>query len=192
MKGKTRKNRSAFTLVELLIVVSLVGVLVSIAVPAFRSHRTQSLESVARILAADLRLARSQAIQFNTEYTVRFDVANNAYELVHTGTGNPPPLRNPLAPVGEEDGPYRVEVGRLGTPTTGNNGIRLVGAVLEASRQTVDEVTLGPLGGTGPTRTEDTLIGLATKPDEGTRFVLLTVSWINGQVWIDPPRVLSP
>lgn len=185
------KKRTAFTLMETLITVTILGILASVILPAMQSTNTRTLESAARILAADLRLARSLAIQFNTDYTVRFDQQNNVYEIVHTGTGNPPPITNPLAP-NPQDGTYLVELERLGATSSHGNGVSLVAVMLDDSRQPETNVTFGPLGGTGPARSEDTVIWLAKGRPQDVRFVRLTVSWVTGQVWIDESPAESP
>lgn len=182
-RGLRAVRRRAFTLVEMLIVVGIMAVLATLAVPAVQSWTSQPLESVARVTASDLRLARSYAVQFNTEFTVRFDVSANAYEIVHTGSGDPPRPRNPLAGAGEQDGRYRIELDRL-TPATARP-IRLAGAVLAPSGETVEEIRFQPSGGTGPHRNEDTLIRLASGSGAEMRTVQLRVSWVTGQVWKD-------
>lgn len=175
-------KRSAFTLIETLIAVTIMAILATIAVTASGSAGTQTLESVARVMATDLRLARSLAIQYNTEYAVEFDVQNNRYQIVHTGTGTPPPLEDPLTPDGQA-GP--IELGRLGTNGMDTNGIQLAAAVLKDAMTSVSDVTFGPLGGTGPARNEDTLVVLSQGTGADLQTVKLTVSWVTGQVWIE-------
>lgn len=189
---RARVLRCGFTLVEMLTVIVVMGILASIVIPALRSSHSQSLESTARVLAADLRLARSQAIQFDTNYAVQFNLAANSYAVVHTGTGNPPTLRNPLAAAGQELAGYVVDVDQL-TPTGTSAGeILLAGAALKTSQSNVSDITFGPLGGTGPARSEDTIIWLTTGVDNDRRCVRIVVSWVAGQIWVDPPFMMPP
>lgn len=187
-----RRGRDAFTLVEVLTVIVVMGILASVIIPAFRSSHAQSLESAARVLATDLRLARSQAIQFDTEYTVQFNLGTNSYSIAHTGTGSPPVLRNPLAPAGQEASGYVVDLDQLAPAGTSAGEIRLAGIALKTSQTNVGDIEFGPLGGTGPARSEDTVIWLTTGSGNDTRCVRMVVSWISGQVWIDPPMMLPP
>lgn len=180
------RSRQGFTLVEVLIVVGFLAILASMILPAIRASQTQTLDSSARVLAADLRLARSLAIQFNTEWTVEFDLVNNQYELVHTGSGTPPAARNALAGTGEAGGTYVVALDHLGSSRGGSSGIQLAGAALRDARTDVTDVTFGPLGGTGPGRSEDTVIWLTTGSGDDVRYVRMIVSWVTGQVWVDP------
>lgn len=184
-------TRKAFTLVEMLIAVTIMGILASVVISASTSGGTQTLESVARVLAADLQLARSLAIQHDTEWTVEFDTDANQYELIHTGNGTPPAPVNPLATAGAKPGTYVVDLQHLGTTTTGDNRVRLSGAALKSSRARVTNVTFGPLGGTGPARNEETVVLLTDSNGVSPRYVRLTISWITGQVWIDPAAMFQ-
>jgi prepilin-type N-terminal cleavage/methylation domain-containing protein len=185
-------DRRGLTLVEMLIAVTVLAILVSVAVPAIRSTQTATLESTARILAADLRLARSQAIQYGTSWSVQFDLVNNAYDLVHTGTATVPVLNDPLAKAGATPGSYRVELDPAGTFAQDATSIRIASAALKDSATPVTDVTFGALGGTGPTRVEDTVILVVIGTGSDMRSVELTVSWITGQVWIAEPEMYSP
>jgi prepilin-type N-terminal cleavage/methylation domain-containing protein len=185
------RTRKAFTLVELLIAVTIMGILASVVISAATSDGTQSLEATARVLGTDLQLARSLAIQHDTEWTVEFDTVSHQYELVHTGSGTPPAPVNPLAGAGEAAGRYVVVLQRLGTTTVGDNGVRLSGAALKTSRTRVTDVTFGPLGGTGPARNEETVVWLTDSNGISTRYIRLTISWVTGQVWIDPPGMFK-
>ena len=185
-------NRAAFTLLETLIVIVILAVLASVIIPASRSVHTQSLESVSRVVAADLRLARSRAIQFNTEWSVTFDLENNSYELTHTGSGSPPALNDPLAAPDAQDGTYVIDLDRLGGGLNRSGGVRLAGARLKDSQVAVTTVAFGPLGGTGPGRIEDTEIWLSTGVGSDTRTIPITISWVTGQAWIEEPRMIAP
>ena len=149
------------------------------------------LKSAGRILAADLRLASDLAIQYNTQYTVTFNISQNKYQLTLSGSGNPPPLQNPQAPPGTPAGIYVVSVGLIDGVVTDLHGVRLLGAKLKTSGQSVTNISFGSLGGTGPSRTDDTEIWLVDGPDWNPIFVRLTVSALTGQVWMDQPAQYS-
>ena len=60
-----------FTLIELMVTVTLLGVLLGVAIPSFRDFMdTQRVKSAAFDMAAALLLARSEAIKRNSDVTV--------------------------------------------------------------------------------------------------------------------------
>ena len=184
---RNRLLRTGYTLVEMLIVVVILGIAATVAIPAASNGSVAGLKSAGRVLASDLRLAAELAVQYGTEYTVDFDVARNRFQLRHTGTANPPPLQNPQASPGTPVGTYLVELAPFGGNGTKSNGVRLLRAELKTSDQSVTNITFGPLGGTGPSRTEDTEIWLQRGKSGQTDSLRLTVSAVTGQVWIDQP-----
>ncbi len=179
--------RTGYTLVEMLIVVTIIGIVATVAIPTMSSAPAAGLKSAGRVFASDLRLASELAVQYGTEYTVDFDVTRNRFQLRHTGTGSPPPLQNPQAPPGTPVGTYLVELGSFGGNSTNPNGLRLKGAELKTSDQSVTNITFGPSGGTGPSRTDDTEIWLQSGTGGQSAFLRLTVSAVTGQVWLDQP-----
>jgi hypothetical protein len=98
---------------------------------------------------------------------------------------------NPHAIGPQTPGVFRVDVARLGTTTVGNNGVRTAGAALKTSRASVSMVTFGSLGSTGPQRSEDTVLWLTSGQGTQTKFSRLTVSWVTGQDWVDPPETFT-
>ena len=183
----TECSRCGYTLVEMLMVVLIVSIVATVAIPAMSSAPASGLKSAGRVFASDLRLASELAVQYGTEYTVDFDVTRNRYQLRHTGTASPPPLQNPQAPPGTAIGTYLVELGSFGGNGTNPNGVRLKGAELKTSDQSVTNITFGPLGGTGPSRTDDTEIWLQRGTGGQSEYLRLTVSAVTGQVWLDQP-----
>lgn len=72
-----RDERTGFTLIELLIVVVIIGILASIAIPKFQSVREKAFLSAAR---ADLRnLANLQGVYYNDNYTYSTDASALGY-----------------------------------------------------------------------------------------------------------------
>ncbi len=82
----TIKNPKGFTLLEALVVMSMMAVLVALAVPYFGGWRKNAqFKEGARLLASAFREARSVAISRNLESRVAIDVPGNAF---HVEVGN--------------------------------------------------------------------------------------------------------
>lgn len=183
IKQRHRVGRNAFTLVEMLIVIMLISILVSVSLTSTDTSNALALETTARAVVADLRLARSHAIKFNTKYTVEFDLASQSYEILHTGSGSLPVPKNYLAGSSAAADKYikSIQVPSLNLP----DQVVLTEAKLKTSESDVSDLTFGPLGGTGPDRNEDTVLILSTTKNRVTFYIPITVSWVTGQAWIE-------
>lgn len=69
---------AGFTLLELLVVLAVIGVILA-AIPGFmlRGSPSTDVEAAARVIADDLRRARSRAVLENRDQVVTVDVENN-------------------------------------------------------------------------------------------------------------------
>ena len=85
---KRKRARRGYTLVELLIVISLMGILAAILLPRFEPSVHDQLQGAAQILAADLNYARNLAVTNDSRYRMTYKRDINAYSLQHTGTNN--------------------------------------------------------------------------------------------------------
>ena len=191
MSPNHKKNncpeRPGYTLVELLTVVTVIGILATVVVPSLSNGASAGLKAAGRVLASDLRMAADLAVQYSTQYTITFDLTKNQYQLTLTGPGNPPALQNPQAPPGTPAGTYVISIGKIDGNSIDSNGVRLLGAKLKTGGQSVTNISFGALGGTGPTRTDDSEIWLIYGPAWNPQYLRLTVTAITGQVWVDRP-----
>ena len=126
MINKIRNDRSAFTLVEIMIVVAIVGLLAALAVPGFVKARKQSQgrrtlndcrQQDAAIDQWALETGQTDGATVNTTGASTYlktawktqDLLNNAFTLLNVGTGQiliSTATKSALAGVGIDWGPY--------------------------------------------------------------------------------------
>ncbi len=124
--GLTRRHypgRGGFTLIEMLIVVSVLGVITAIALPKFWQYRRGwTLESGGQQIVSDLQRARIQAIKRNqtvfltksdsTGYSIRFLGNRTLPEGTTFGMGTPDSVAfAPFGPTLTGPATYRIEFG---------------------------------------------------------------------------------
>lgn len=70
-----------YTLIEVLLVVSILGIVSAAVIPSMLTAGQMGVQAAARIVVADLMYAQNEAIAQQSPRTVVFDVANDRYEL---------------------------------------------------------------------------------------------------------------
>lgn len=73
--------RKAYTLVEVLLVVAILGLVSAAVVPSMLTAGSMGVQAAARVVVADLLYAQNEAIAQQNTRKVIFDVANNSYRL---------------------------------------------------------------------------------------------------------------
>jgi prepilin-type N-terminal cleavage/methylation domain-containing protein len=82
MKKKLLSSKSGFTLIELVVTISIFSILAAIAIPGFTKWLpSYNLKSAARDVFSNMQLAKLDAIKSNNSCTVTFDVAGNKYTM---------------------------------------------------------------------------------------------------------------
>ena len=76
---------AGFTFVELVVVITLIGILAWLSLPSLGAMTEIRLDAAARRVASDLRYAQNRAIGSRAIYGVRFDVGEGRY-IVYAGT----------------------------------------------------------------------------------------------------------
>jgi prepilin-type N-terminal cleavage/methylation domain-containing protein len=102
------RARRAFTLIEILVVVIIIGIAAGIILPQMSSRDDMRVASSARSLMADLLYAQNRSIAYQVRHYVQFNTVANTYQvMVDSGTGSPGAVIT--QPVGGL--PYVVNVG---------------------------------------------------------------------------------
>ena len=73
------RQKGGFTLIELVVVVTLMLVMTSILGPTFRMSPTRRVENMAHLVAAHLEMTRAHALGSRQLVRVDFDVVNGTY-----------------------------------------------------------------------------------------------------------------
>ncbi len=76
MKGR----REGFSLVEVMIVIALIGIVATIAVPNFQNYiRNRNLKTAAQEISSEFFVTRERALAESRSYRIVFDIGNNRY-----------------------------------------------------------------------------------------------------------------
>ncbi len=81
VRSKPTRNRTGYTLVEVLIVVAILGIASAMIVPHMLSAGTLGVQAAARIIVADILYAQNDAIARQGVRKVVFDPATESYAL---------------------------------------------------------------------------------------------------------------
>jgi prepilin-type N-terminal cleavage/methylation domain-containing protein len=107
MKTRAYVNaRPAFTLVEILVVVVILGIAAAIILPQMSNRDDLRASSMARTLMADLAYAQARAVSTQKSQYVRFDVTNNRYDVLDQFTPSEQVITHPV-----DKTPFLVQLG---------------------------------------------------------------------------------
>jgi prepilin-type N-terminal cleavage/methylation domain-containing protein len=189
MTGRPRA-RSGFTLLELLIVVSLLTIMAAIALPSAAPSVGVQLASVAEVVAGDLAYGRSLAILNNDTYQFLFDVVHNQYTLEYSGSNSSlatlPP--NPFHASQDSATQFVVRVAQL--PHIGPTVSLYDVQELTPSPVEATSVQFGPTGAT--TQTPSTVVWLTAGTGTVARYVSVTINPATGLCSIGTLQATAP
>lgn len=184
------RRAAAFTLLELLLVLAVVGVLIGVAMPRSEPTLNEQIRAAGRIIAVELAYARSLAVSNNSQYRITFDVRDNRCVLEHSGTNAALNVLPRTAFHGLGDSPTQYVVDLAELPTLGMP-VRLYGAAYgTTSLQYTTTVEFGPMGET--TRSSPTMVWLTNGRSDGARYIGLTIDPVTGLVEVGHPTSQSP
>jgi prepilin-type N-terminal cleavage/methylation domain-containing protein len=187
---RRRRPPAGFSLIEVLLVISLMAILAGLVLPNSSPSIHDQLQATAQIVSGDLAYGRSLAVTHNSRYRIDFDVSENRYVLSHSGSDASldalpdSPWRNPDDPADK----HVVDLDEL--PHLGV-GVKIA-AVEEAGSvsRTVGSMEFGPFGET--TSSGSTVIWLAAGEGSARRYVSISVNPVTGLASIGAYTAKAP
>lgn len=178
------KQRSAYTLIELMVVVAVIGIISGFAITAFNPTVHDQLQAVARVVVFDMDYARSLAVSNGSTYKITFDSSGDGYVLTHAGTN--PLLNNlPQSQFGQSTDPPTQQTTLLSALPISGPQVTVYGVYkLTPTAVLVNDVVFAPFGET--TRTETTVIGLSCGYGENRRIIAVFIDPITGLATVGP------
>jgi len=76
------RRRRGYTLIEVLIVVSIMGLVGAMVVPSMLTAGSMGVQAAARIIVSDLLYTQNEAIAQQSPHRIIFDAANDSYRVV--------------------------------------------------------------------------------------------------------------
>ncbi len=185
----SRHRPTGYTLVEVLIAVSVMAILAAAAIPSFEPDAASSLQSFAQLVSADLQRARDLAVSNNSTYRITFEAAANRFYLSHAGTNTALDTLPATVFRTMDDTATRHYTDLDDVPQLGAD-VRI--AAVEARRSTAAPVTVvefGPLGAT--TETADTVVWLSSGATNKL-YAGIGVNAVTGIASIEPITAAAP
>ncbi|WP_425613872.1 Tfp pilus assembly protein FimT/FimU [Anatilimnocola sp. NA78] len=183
-------RRPAFSLVEVLVVLTILGILAGLAIPYLSSTSIDQLQAVAGIVVADIDYARNLAISNGSEYRLTLQPASNRYQLTHSGT-NTLLHALPTSPFKSPGDTAAQQTTRLDHLPIGAGHVQLLGAKRATGSTTeLTEVTFTSLGGTSIP--EATLIWLTAGQGSTRRYLAVRINAATGLAEVDPLTATAP
>jgi prepilin-type N-terminal cleavage/methylation domain-containing protein len=179
------RSRQAFTLVEILVVVIILGIAAAVIVPEMGTRGDLKAAAAARMIMADLIYAQNRAIATQTRHYVKFDASSNpqTYRLLTSVT----PLVDVQHPISKASN-YLVTFGSSSGATPGLSDISL-GTVSFEGRTTLAFDELGvPYyydPGTNTTTALATTGGSTIQVKCGTFTLTVTVEPYTGEIKVN-------
>lgn len=167
--------RKGLSLIEILLVVTILGIVAAAVIPSLEPSLTDQLENAAVIVVGDLEYARNLAVANNSKYQLSF-ASSQSYYLAHSG-GNPLPSSAYRQPT---DSPDRQTT--IFSRLPGLRDVRIVGACLvnSSSRTKVTNVEFNKQGATAPDRMEVSEVWLAAGQRTAARYLPIRVNPVTG------------
>jgi prepilin-type N-terminal cleavage/methylation domain-containing protein len=184
------KSSAGYSLIELLLVLTIMGILASMAIPNANPSLHDQLEGVAQMLAGDIAYARNLAVVNNSTYRFTFDITNNQYILKYSGT-NPALVNLPKSPFGSQTDSASQQTVQLSHLPHIGGSVQLAAVYsMTTPAQSITDLEFGSLGQT--TRAGNTIIWLGAGTGTAARYLSVRVNPVTGLTWIENYQTQQP
>ena len=187
--NQTNRHRGGISLIEVMIVVTIIAVIAGLVIPHSGTEVAQQLESTAELIGADIAYCQSLAVSNNSKYRLLFSVLSNRYSLVHSGDD----ASLDVLPEGVFQTNINSTTRRTNLTSLSSMGsIVHLHAVVALTPTPVDVSTLefGPLGETK--RSQETVIWLECGGSSDRRYLPITVDPVTGLTEIGVVQTSAP
>ncbi len=178
--------RRAFTLIEILITVAILGLAGALVIPAMGESHVLRVQAAVRTIVADITLAQSEAVAFQERRALLFDVPTSSYRLLEVPGDELDPETNTMYDPARPSGLYIVDFldARFG-------GSRITEVDFDGEPYLIFDALGGPVR--DPASNEPGNGGFIRLTGSGSRFII-TVEAFTGRVSVarDPEPEPEP
>mgnify|MGYP001065828674 FL=1 len=174
---RPRADRRAFTLIEILITVAILGLAGALVIPAMGESHVLRVQAAVRTIVADITLAQSEAVAFQERRAILFDVPTSTYRLIEVPGDELDPDKNTMYDPARPSGLYIVDFldQRFG-------GSRITEVNFDGESYLIFDALGGPVR--DPAGNEPGNGGFIRLSGSGSRY-LITVEAFTGRVTVE-------
>lgn len=171
-------RRTGYTLVELMMTITVLAIVAGMAIPSFEPDVAAQLESFADVVAADLSQVRQLAIAHNSSYRITFDAAHNRYYYEHSGTNSALNTLPPTIYRHPDNTTTKHYFDLSSMPRLGPAVTLTTVLAMSSSPTSLTTLEFGPLGAT--THSADTAVWLQSGSDSNLRYINVRINAVTG------------
>jgi prepilin-type N-terminal cleavage/methylation domain-containing protein len=177
MQMYTNHPRRAFTLIEILGVVVILGVISAVVLPQLSSRDDQRAAAAARVVMSDLLYAQNRAVAQQKVHYVKFDTTGQKYSVLDVLLPSQHVINNPV-----DGSTYQVQFGS--TSTSGLKDMKLQSAAFDAQSVLAFDVMGIPQSVNPTTGVMTPLISGSIVVKSGKYQMTVTVSPYSGELTV--------